>query len=397
MSRRLGVGQVFALLARRLRQVAMLALFALPLTASAAAASPGTPIEPPVQRLAPSDFGSVPVTKGGVDVSYTCPSYPSGGGSDYAVRFSNGDEKGTDGRLIAAGLPYFAGEAPAQPGLQAGTCFSHLQLPATPSPAALYLGVVAWQVTRRCAGCQYGWEVGPLGWVFLTPNVEGAELTAPKHLYAGYLSRFTFHATADLAATELALQGIGPKLGPRGWTDLARTPYDPAGENALIVKLPAGSHRLRLNFYAAGTSQGLPNEEFTVEKPTGPWSTGARDDGRYAPATAGADPGPPSFEVTGMGKALRDLRAPMQVSCEGPAPAPGTLATAIARVRSAPIAPDGTVVGRSLSQGEPRSYVTLAGRLRHRRFSGTVTTTSASCSGSRSFDAVLRPGLGPRL
>ncbi len=365
----------------------VLGILILLLATDPAGAYPGTPIEPPVQYLAPPESRTVPVAKGGVDVSYACPSYPSGGASDYVVRFSNGDARDAAGRLVAANAQYFAGEAPAQLGPQPGICTSHLQLPTMTFPAALYLGSLAWQVSRHCGGCQYGWEVGPLGWVFLIPNVEGAELTTPKHLYAGYLSRFTFHATADLSATEVALQGIGPKLGPRGWTDLARTPYDPAGENALLVKLPVGSHKLRVNVYAAGASQGLPNQEVTVEKPTGPWSTGARDDGRYASVPSGGSPGRLTFEVSGRGKALRDLGGPVWVNCQGPAP--GTVATVNARLRAARVAPDGTVVGRALSYGEPGLYVTVAGTLRNRRFRGTVTAASASCSGSRQFTAAL--------
>jgi hypothetical protein len=364
-------------------------VLALLLGAAPATALPGAPIEPPVQYLSPPDFSSVPVAQGGLDVSYACPPYASGATADYTVRFSNGDERGADGRLIAGGR-YFVGEAPAQPGPQAGTCVSHLRLPTLSFPAALYLGAVAWQVTRRCTGCQYSWEVGPLGWAFLTPNVEGAELTVPKHLYAGYLSRFTFHATAELGATEVALQGIGRKLGPRGWTDLARIPYDPAGENALIAKLPAGSHQLRVSFYAPGASQALPRQEFMIERPTGPWSTGDRDAGRYLALPDPGAPGSPTFDVVRGGRVLRDLRAPVRVSCPSPVSGQGTVATAISRVRFARVAPDGTVVGRTLSWGVPRSYATLFGQLRHRRFSGTVTTTSGSCSGSREFTAALR-------
>lgn len=361
------------------------------LVAAPAGAYPGTPIEPPIQLLGPPEFASVPVTKGGIDVSYACPSYSSGNAADYVARFSNGDEKDAGGRLVAT-AQYFAGEAPALPGPQAGSCISHLQLPTMSFPAALYLGSLAWQVSRRCGGCRYGWEVGPLSWVFVTPNVEGAELTAPEHLYAGYLSRFAFHASADLGATEVALQGIGPKLGPRGWADLARTRYDPAGENALLVRLPLGRHKLRVNVYAAGASQGLPDREVTVEKPTGPWSTGGRDDGRYSSSPSAGDPGRLTFEVTGRGRVLRNLRGPVRASCQGPVPAPGTATLFSAGLRSARIAPDGTVVGRVLSHGEPGSYVTLAGRLRHRRFSGAVTVASASCSGSREFAATLSGG-----
>lgn len=252
-------------------------------------------------------------------------------------------------------------------------------------PAAFYLGSLAWQVSRRCAACSHGWEVGPVSWIFITPNVEGAELTIPTHLYAGYLSRFSFHATSDLSATEVALQGIGPKLGPRGWADLARAPYDPASENALFVKLPAGHHKLRVNFYAPGVSQGLPNQEVLVEKPVGPWSTGARDDGRYASIPVVADPGRLTFEITGGGKVLRDLRGPVPTGCQGALP--GTASTVSAHLWAARVAPDGTVVGRALRPGEPSTYLTLAGRLRHRRFNGTVTAAVGPCIGIRQFGA----------
>ena len=86
----------------------------------------------------------------------------------------------------------------------------------------------------------------------------------------------------------------------------------------------AGSEA-QFNVYAAGASQGLPNQEVTVEKPTGPWSTGARDDGRYSSGSSGGGPGRLTFEVTGRGKALRDLRGPVWVNCQGPSPAQGTV------------------------------------------------------------------------
>ncbi len=369
-------------------RLGVLAVFVWLLAAAPAAAYPGVPIEPPLEYLDPPNHRSLPVTGGGLDVTFSCPSYAAGDPGNYVVRFSNGDERGVDGRLVATGR-YFAGEALAQPGLQAATCTSHLRLPPAAYPAALYLGSLAWQVTRTCNGCEYGWEVGPPGWVFLTPNVEGAELTAPTHLYAGYLSRFTFSAAVDLSGAELALQGIGRRLGPRGWTDLARIPYQ--GENPLLVKLPAGRHKLRLNFYAPGVSQGLPYQEFTIVKPTGPWSTGPRDEGWYSSGPSRVASGPATFEVTGEGRALRRLRGPLQANCG--APLSSATATVIARIRSARVRPDGGVVARALSRAEPRTYVELFGRLHHHRFAGTVTTTSDSCRGKYEFEAVrLRGG-----
>lgn len=94
----------------------LLSALAFLLAAPVAVAYPGGPIEPPIQNLAPGEFGSVPVSKGGVDVAYTCPSYAGGGESDYVVRFSNGNEKDAAGRLVAS-PQYFAGEAVALPAL----------------------------------------------------------------------------------------------------------------------------------------------------------------------------------------------------------------------------------------------------------------------------------------
>jgi hypothetical protein len=154
--------------------------------------------EPPIAYLSPAQFQQVPVTHGGVEVTYTCPSYAGGDAHGYGVRFSNGDARGNDGRLIANGA-YWVGEAAALPGSSPGACRSQLALPRLSYPAALFLGPIAWQAYRRCPGCQGGWEVAPLSWIFLTPNVEGAELSGPRRIYAGYLTRFTFQAAVDLS------------------------------------------------------------------------------------------------------------------------------------------------------------------------------------------------------
>jgi hypothetical protein len=342
--------------------------------------------EPAIAYLSPAQFQQVPVTHGGVEVTYTCPSYAYGDAHDYGVRFSNGDTRGNDGRLIASG-PYWAGEAAALPGSPLGTCRSELLLPNSPYPAALFLGPIAWQVYRRCFGCQGGWEVAPLSWILLTPNVEGAELSGPRRIYAGYLTRFAFHAAVDLSGTEIAVQGIGRKFGSGGsWTDLARAPYDPDGNNAFLLKLPVGTHKLRINIYFGGLSQGLPYKEVRVLRPRGPRTTSGRDDGNYfSPPKSFAERNQASFEIAGEGKVLRNLRIAIPVTCQDPS-LPLTIVTA--GLRLARIAPDGTVTGRMLSEGQTPAYVTLEGRLRHRRFRGTVTTAFSSCRGSREFSAV---------
>jgi hypothetical protein len=347
-------------------------------------------IEPPIAYLSPAQFQQEPVTHGGVEVTYTCPSYPGGDARDYGVRFSNGDARGNDGRLIASG-PYWVGEAAPLPGSSPGTCRSELLLPNSPYPAALFLGPIAWQVYRRCPACQGGWEVAPLSWIILTPNVEGAELSGPRRIYAGYLTRFTFHASVDLSGTEIAVQGIGRKFGSGGgWTDLARAPYDPDGENAFFLKLPAGTHKLRVNIYFGGLSQGLPYEEVRVLPSKGPRATSGRDDGHYSSRPRSfAEQNQASFEVADEGKVLRKLMIAIPVTCQDASP---SLTTAMAGLRFAQIAPDGTVTGRMLSRGQTPAYVTLEGHLRHRRFHGTVTTAFSSCRGSREFTAA--PGGG---
>jgi hypothetical protein len=352
-------------------------------------------IEPPIVYHSPAQFQRVPVTHGGVEVTYDCPSYPGGDAGDYGVRFSNGDQRGNDGRLTATG-PYWLGEAVALPGSSPGTCRSQLSLPSSPYPAALFLGPIVWQVSRVCSGCQGGWEVAPLAWVLLTPNVEGADLSGPRRIYAGYLARFVFRAAVDLSGTEIAVQGIGRKFGNGGsWTDLARAAADPNGENTFFLELPAGTHKLRVNIYFSGLSQGLPYEEVRVLRPSGPRTTGGGDDGHYASLPAAfAEQSEASFDVAGKGRALRNLRVAIPVDCQDPSQ---PLSTAMAGLRFARIAPDGTVTARMRSRGQTPAYVTLEGRLAHHRFHGTATTTFASCQGSREFRAVLdrgRPGTG---
>jgi hypothetical protein len=345
--------------------------------------------EAPVTYLSPAEFGQEPVTHGGVEVTYTCPSYAGGDARDYRVRFSNGEARDEDGRLVAA-RGYWAGEAAALPGASPGTCRSQLILPTSPIPAALLLGPIAWQVYRSCPGCPRGWEVASLSWMFVMPNVEGAEMGVPRRIYAGYLAHFTFHADVDLSGTEVAVQGIGRKFGRGGWTDLARAPWDADGENDFFLKLPAGTHKLRLDFYLSnGLSQGLGPEEVQILRPRGRRATGGRDDGNYFSRPESlAEQNQASFEVSGEGKVLRGLKVAIPVTCGVGSP---PLTSAIAVLRSARIAPDGTVIAQSLSHGQTPTYVTLEGHLRHRRFHGTATTAFSTCSGSREFSSAWRP------
>jgi hypothetical protein len=363
--------------------VAALAPFASP-----AMAMPG---DAEIANLAPAEFHQTPVTRGGLEVSFSCPAYRTGaaggiadgGAADYSVRLGISNT-GEDGRLPGPGKSGFLSEAPAQPAPGSSDCTSWLPLPATFGPPPLFLGPVDWQVARRCPGCGRGSESGPVSWAFLTPNIEAAQLTIPRRIYAGYLARFSFATTSDLSGASIGLQSIG---GHHGWADLARTPFVPGAESVFFAKLPAGHHLLRIDAYANPVFQlGLPYQEVTVIKPGRHRATGAGDDGAYA---AGAGQPPASFEVVGRGRRLLNLEAGLPLVCPGPSPLP-TGSTLIARLGGARIAPDGTLLGRAMSDDEPPVYTTLEGRLRHRRFVGTVTAASGSCSGSREFRAALR-------
>ena len=343
--------------------------------------------DPEIVNLSPETLRSLPVTKGGFTVTYSCPTYGSdiggktAGASDYGVRFARGNA-GSDGRLPGPGSPEYLGEAPAQPIPGTGNCASQLQLPNSPIPAALYFGGVSWQAFRDCSGCSRGWEVGPVGWAILTPSIESPQLTIPARVYAGYVSRITFTSLTDLSGAEIALQWMNPH---RGWADLAQTPFVPSVEPTFFVKLPAGHRLLRIVAFANPSAQlGLPYEEVTVRKPGRQRATGPTDDGEYRAA-----PGRPAveFEVGDGGRRVLGFETAMPFSCGGAPPQPHVLTSA--RLQNVFVAPDGGVVGRSRNPEGP-TISTLEGRLRHGRFVGTATIAFRDCVGTRSFAAHLR-------
>lgn len=361
------------------------AIVALALFAAPAQAMPG---DPEIVNLAPAQFQKTSLVHDAVNVTFSCAAYRTGAAgtiadgaaSDYSVRLAMGNT-GPDRRLPGPGSPEFFSEAAAQAIPGTANCTAQLPMTRMWGPPSLFFGGVDWQVARRCPGCDGGWELGPVSWVILTPAIEGLALTIPARIYAGYLTRFSFATTSDLGGATISLQSMVRK----GWTNLGQAPFTPGAESVFFGKLPAGHTLLRINLTAGpgGVLQiGTPYEEVTVLKPGRRRATGRRDDGIYLSAPP-ADP-PLSFEVAGSGRRLRRLKASIPVTCQATAP-PGTVATA--HLRSARIAPDGSVVGRALYPGATPTYVTLAGEVRHGRFDGTVTTAFGDCSGSREFTA----------
>lgn len=353
---------------------------ALTLLASPARAMPG---DPAIVNISPLDFESTVLVRGALGVSFSCPAYrtgqagmiPDGDAGDYSVRLAVGNTE-ADGRLPGPGSPLFISEATAQPIPGSTTCIASLPMPNTRGPSALYFGGVDWQVARRCPGCNGGWEPGAVSWVILRPNIEGT-LTIPPRIYAGYLTRFAYTTVTDLSGASVGLQWFDPR---HGWSDLGRTPFVPGQEMAFFAKLPAGRRLLRIEARSEPSAVpqfGLPRQEVTVLKPGRRRATGDADDGSYFSSMTA----PPvlRFEVVGAGRRLRHLKALVPITCAG-APPPTPTATAV--IRSARIAPDGTVTARSLRADGTSGYVTLTGSFRHHRFSGTVTTAFGNCSGS---------------
>jgi hypothetical protein len=361
--------------------MAVLAVLASP----PAQAMPG---DPEIVNLAPGEFQSTSLVHDDLAVTFSCPAYRTGAAgmiadgdaSDYSVRLAMGNT-GPDRRLPGPGSPEFFSETAAQPIPGSTNCTAQLPMTRRWGPPSLFFGGVDWQVARRCPGCNGGWEPGPVGWVILKPAIEGLALTIPAHVYAGYLTRFSFATTSDLSGATISLQDMTRK----GWTNLGQTPFAPGAESVFFAKLPAGHTLLRINLTAGlgGVLQmGTPYEEVTVLKPGGRRTTGPRDDGIYL-AFPPADP-PLNFKVVGDGRRLRRLQASIPVSCQSSVP---TGSTITARLRSARIAPDGTVVGRTLMPGATPTYVTLDGKVRHGHFEGTVTAAFGDCSGSSDFEA----------
>jgi hypothetical protein len=358
------------------------------LVAATAAAMPG---DPEIVNIAPGGTGTTTLVRDNLDVTFSCPAYRTGSAgtiadgdaADYRVRLAQGNTE-PDGRLPAPGSQSVFGgigfsEAAAQPIPGTTNCTAELPMTRAFGPPALFFGGVSWQAARRCPGCNNSWEPGPATSVVLRPALEDPVLTIPKRVYAGYLTRFSFATASNLSGATIALQWISRG----GWTELGQMPFVPGTEAVFFAKLPAGHRLLRINATAGVLLQlGVPYQEITVLKPGRRRATGPRDDGIYL-ASPPADP-PLNFVVVGDGRRLRRLEASVPITCQSRLP-PGPSVTA--RLRSARIAPDGTIVGRALMPGATPTYVTLDGRVRHGRFEGTVAAAFGDCSGSSDFEA----------
>ena len=151
----------------------------------------------------------------------------------------------------------------------------------------------------------------------------------------------------------------------------------------LVATLPAGRQKLRALAITSTTRFQLAGRTLVVRRP-GRRSTAARDDGRYRGSATLA------FKVAGGGKVLRSFNASVTVFCVGPTPADNRTEIAFARLRSARIAPDGSVTGYLQTKGATPASVTLTGRVHNRRFKGMVSIAFSTCAGERKLVAARR-------
>jgi hypothetical protein len=352
----------------------------LPLAlAGSAHAMPG---DAPVVPLAPADGAQVRANADGIGVGFQCPDYriavfgpvtQYGDYHDYGVRFSDRPDLGTDGRL--ANNPYGndagASLAPDR------SCAAKLDTFDTASSPEIAGGRVYWQAYRPCTGCTPQYETGGVRSFVVRPSVRGT-LRAPKRVYSSYPALFTVASTAKLSGADVVLQR---RAGSR-WRTVKRRPFQ-LDRTELVAALPAGRQKLRALAITGATRFQLAARTVVVRRP-GRRSTTARDDGRYGGS------GTLAFKVSGGGTLLRSFNASVTVFCVGPTPPDNRTEIAFARLRSARIAPDGSVTGYLQTKGADPASVTLTGRLHGRRFKGKVSIAFSTCAGSRKLAAAPR-------
>jgi hypothetical protein len=363
-----------------------LVLLATAVALALPAAAQALPGDPPIVPLGPAEGAVVPANAAGIAVSFGCPAYireiygetrDQGSYEDYDVRFSNAPALGPDGRLAAQPFGSDAGArlSPAD----AAACTATLDTYDTASSPEIVGGRVFWQAYRRCAGCPGGYETGPVRSFVIRPDVQGT-LKLPAAVYAGYLAVYRFESPARLSGARALLQ----RRGRTSWLTVLEKPFSQTTE--FVAKLPAGRQRLRVRIETPSGAFDLPERTLTVRR-GGRRVTSGRDDGSYGARK------PPSnstlrFKVSKDGTTLRDFKASLAAFCVGPTLAQNRLVVAFAALRSARIAPDGSVTG--LLETSSGARVLLTGRLRNRSFKGRVVTQFSTCTGSRDLDAVRR-------
>jgi len=413
---------------RNPRLLALLIAAAVALVAVPAAAL-ALPSDPPIEPLSPANGTGLDAAEtGSVHLTFKCPKYHKdtdqlGEDLEYRVRFSTSSDVDAEG-LISTNL----GSERALPdeNTSNATCGVEFQVPPKARPTALYQGTVYWQVSRPVKrgvpetpkqkeeredkeledeekeeeasdnGTVFvpsgEFEGGPVRSFSLQPKVEGAELSPPKRVYAGYLTPIEFSALTSLEGGTIELQ----RFVKGAWQPLRSVTVSEEPTN-FFVKLPAGKVVLRPVAKSSTVTLPLEPRKITVHK-LKHRLTSAEDDGRYKQkqgkkkskySEAETPKLPLGFAVVDNGRRLVHLRATIEGTCKATSRSaqdvPLKMKTAILSAR---IAPDGTVIADRATKGPEPQQVTLVGQLLDRSLFGTITTTYKNCVGTRKFEAV---------
>lgn len=234
-------------------------------------------------------------------------------------------------------------------------------------------------------------EGGPVRSFSLQPKVEEASLETQRVIYAGYRTAIEFQSATDLEGGTVELQ----RFVKGAWRPLAQATV---GETTtFFVKLPAGRVVLRPVAKSATVTLPLEPRKVTVHK-LEHRLTSAEEDGRYkqkrgkkrSQEAAEETPKLPlSFAVVDGGTRVVHFRASIEGSCKPTTRSGEEVPLTIkAALRSARIAPDGTVIAQEQTKGPEPQRVSFVGQLLAGSLIGTVTTTYKNCGGSRKFEAV---------
>lgn len=315
-------------------------------------------------------------TAGPITVTYRCPAYRQlegdpelSGPASYDVDFARTGDLGPDGRLADRRAP---GDGPPAVEPDGATCTSRLDTAGGLDRPAQTGGRVFWQVRRDCFGCSTLYETSAVRSFVVSPAPIAAQLKVPRRVYAGYLAQFAFETKAELSGARIALE---LRVGRR-WLPLDNGEF--SSSTPLFAKLPAGRRTIRATATIAGSSWPLVTRTVTVRR-GGRRSTSARDDGRYG-VTGKNRERVLEFRVTRGGRTLRGFRAGVQTRCgDGTDPSVPVFRTQFLALRSIPIAPDGSVLGRLKTDGGSEGLV--IGRLGGRRFEGKLFLRVGGCFG----------------
>ncbi len=358
--------------------------------ASPALAQPG---DDPIQSVAPVDGVVLPVSAGGIEVRYTCPSYrvageglfsTPGSRQDYGVRFATTPALGNDGRLLQSNLVALAGPDLVQDNdIPVGQCRGFMLDPdAKPQSRP---GTYYWQASRICVDCSGGYESGPVRSFRLTAAGSGVKLGlgAPGTVYRGYAFVVDLRTKGLPNGTRVALQ---LRRGGRLKTfDRSRSV---GSSSTLAVRLPRrsrpGAYRLRATARVGSETVVSATRRLKL-RPDRRRTTSGRQDGRWVGRSGRL---PVRFGVARRGREIRAGRFRVALLCPTPGFVnPFTIQLADAPVPRAPVAPDGSFVFAGVVRG---SAALVSGRLRGRRASGRAELSLGTCTGGGRVSARRR-------